>query len=351
MRIAVFGSSQSRPGNVVGRPVPDAAALQHFCRRLGGELARGSSSVLVESDSPRSADRHVVTGMLDAAPPDEARIRVFHRAERHDQEPYPVERARYGGLFRLVPLREGVLTSTHLQMLEAADAAIVVGGGKNAYTAGRIAARLGVRLIPVPTFRGAGERLWQELRDPVHQPAARLPAPENWSRLTGTEAEVLAAIAAEAAAFPRLMLVHGRSQDRFGVRSILEAVGAQAPIVLRDRLGSGSTIPEKFEREARQADAAVVLFTPDEEVAAVLDPDGHALGPDDVRARARARQNVAVEFGWFWGRLGLDHVLLLVQAGVELPSDLAGLEYVSYRESPDERLESIRAFVESVRRR
>jgi len=351
MRIAVFGSSASRPGNVVGRPVADAARFEQFCRRLGGVLARGSNSVLVESDSSRSADRRVVDGMLDVARVGDARVTVFHRAERYEDEPFRAERARHVGLFELVSLREGVLTSTHLQMLEKADAAIVIGGGKNAYTAGKVAASVGVRLIPVPAFRGAGERLWQDLRDPVHQPAARLPAPENWTRLTGTEAEILDAIAAEVDAFPRVMLVHGRSADRLRVRNMLAAAGVRAPIVLRDRLGAGSAIPEKFEREARQADAAVVLFTPDEEVASVLDADGRTLGAEDIRARARARQNVAVEFGWFWGRLGRDHVLLLVKGEVELPSDLAGLEYVSYRDSPDERQESVAAFIGSVRRR
>src|SRR4051794_31523788 len=311
MLIAVFGSSASKSVNVVGHPVPDPARFESFCRRLGGVLVRGANSVLVESDSPRSADRWVVEGMLDIARAGDALVTVFHRAERDEDEPFQAARARHVGLFELVSLRESVLTSTHLQMLERADAAIVIGGGKNAYTAGKVAASVGVRLIPVPAFRGAGESLWQDWGNPVPQPAARLPAPENWTRLTGTEEEILDAIAAEVDAFPRVMLVHGRSEDRLLVREILTAAGVQAPIVLRDRLSAGSAIPEKFEREARQADAAVVLFTPDEEVASLLDTDGRALGAEEIRARARARQNVAVEFGWFWGRLGRDHVLLL----------------------------------------
>jgi predicted nucleotide-binding protein len=350
MRIAVFGSTGSRPSHVVGRPVPDGDQFQDFCRRLGAILAGTSHTILVESDATRSADRAVVDGMLQVQGGPEARISVYHGALRQDQAPFVVERRRCTRAFRLVSLNEGLLTSAHLQMLRDADAAIIIGGGKNSYTAGKVAALIGVRLIPVATFRGAGEKLWQELRDPVHRPAARIPAPENWERLTGTEQEVLDAIADEIAAFPRLMVVHGRSADRIRVAEALKTAVVQAPIVLRDRLGTGKTIPEKFEREARQADAAVVLFTPDEEVATVLDAHGRAINTDEIRARARARQNVSVEFGWFWALLGRDHVLLLVKEGVELPSDLAGLEHVAYSESPDECRKAIAAFVESVRR-
>lgn len=42
----------------------------------------------------------------------------------------------------------------------------------------------------------------------------------------------------------------------------------------------------------------------------------------------RARQNVVFEAGYFAGRLGRDHVVLLHEAAVELPSDLQGVVYV-----------------------
>jgi predicted nucleotide-binding protein len=335
----------------VGRPVPDTDQFQDFCRELGARLAGTSHTILVESDSMRSADRAVVQGMMEAPEEPVARISLYYRALRHDEAPFAGERRRRPRAFRLVSLNEDLLSSTHLQMLRDADAAIIIGGGKNSYAAGNIAALIGVRLIPVGTFRGAGEKLWQELRDPVHRPDAPFPASENWERLTGTAPQVLDAITDEVDAFPRVMVVHGRSADRIRVAQILREAGVRAPIVLRDELGVGKTIPEKFEREARQADAAVVLFTPDEEVAVVVSADGEAISAEDLRARSRARQNVSVEFGWFWALLGRNHVLLLLKNGVELPSDLAGLEHVPYRDSPNECETAIAAFVESVRRR
>jgi hypothetical protein len=87
MRLAVFGSSESKPGNVMGRSVTDAARFENFCG-VWAPLVRGGNSVLVESDNRRSADRHVVDGMLDTARAWDARVTVFHRAERHE-EPLP----------------------------------------------------------------------------------------------------------------------------------------------------------------------------------------------------------------------------------------------------------------------
>jgi predicted nucleotide-binding protein len=289
--------------------------------------------------------------MLEHRGDSDARIVVYHRAGRQDRVPYTAERTRHSSTFQLLPLNQSLLTSTHLQMLEEADAAIILGGGKNAYTAGRIATGLGVRLIPVAAAGGAGERLWQELRDPVRQAQLRLPVPDNWNRLTGTEQDVVDALTDELDAFPRVMVVHGRGADRHRLSALLQSMGVRSPVVLRDELGRGDAIPHKFERVARQADAALVLFTPDEEVTVLLDPDGRAVAGQETRVQSRARQNVSLEFGWFWALLGRHRILMVVKDGVELPSDLAGLDHQVYRESPDERRNQIAAFVESVRRR
>jgi Predicted nucleotide-binding protein containing TIR-like domain len=248
-------------------------------------------------------------------------------------------------------LPQSLLAPSHLRMLRDADVAIVVGGGKYAYPAGLAAALMGVRLIPVATFGGAGEVLWHEFTDQFDRPMARLPARNTWDDLTGAPQQVLDAIARELDALPRLMLVHGRSTDRVRVAEILDAGGFQAPIVLREQFRAGQTIPEKFEREALQADAALVLFTPDDEAAPLLDASGRARSPAEIRRRTRARQNVSLEYGWFWGRLGRERVLLLLKGELELPSDLSGLLYESYRDSPEECEQAILNFAIAVRSR
>jgi predicted nucleotide-binding protein len=67
--------------------------------------------------------------------------------------------------------------------------------------------------------------------------------------------------------------------------------------------------------------------------------------------RARARQNVWVEVGRFWGRLGRNRVLLLVRGDVEIPSDLDGIEYHSYQQSVLELAPKIQSFLLQVGKR
>ena len=40
------------------------------------------------------------------------------------------------------------------------------------------------------------------------------------------------------------------------------------------------------------------------------------------------RQNVVLEMGFFYGRLGREHVAVLYEDGVELPSDTDGIAYI-----------------------
>lgn len=65
---------------------------------------------------------------------------------------------------------------------------------------------------------------------------------------------------------------------------------------------------------------AVVLLNPDD-VGAAKSSSDHLI--------ARARQNVIFELGFFFGRLGRNRVCALYSEGVELPSDIHGILYVS----------------------
>lgn len=99
---------------------------------------------------------------------------------------------------------------------------------------------------------------------------------------------------------------------------------------------------KKFESLADEADAAIAIATPDD------------LGSTVAAAklkRERARQNVWVEIGWFWGRLGRDRVLMLVRGDIEIPSDLDGIEYYKYGTSVLEMKEPIQRFLLQVNRR
>ena len=89
-----------------------------------------------------------------------------------------------------------------------------------------------------------------------------------------------------------------------------------------------------------QVDAAIALVTPDDR--------GGLRTDSDAGLRGRARQNVWVEVGWFWGRLGRARVLLLGKKGVELPSDLSGLLVGQFDDTPTACEAEICQWIESL---
>jgi predicted nucleotide-binding protein len=140
----------------------------------------------------------------------------------------------------------------------------------------------------------------------------------------------------------KILLIHGHAKDRFDLKKWLEHQDLAVPVVLDQQFTAGQTIPEKFEDLANEADAAIALATPDD------------LASTESRMeciRRRARQNVWVEVGWFWGRLGRSRVLLLVRGDVEIPSDLDGIEYHCYERSVLELGPMIHSFLLQVSKR
>jgi predicted nucleotide-binding protein len=122
-----------------------------------------------------------------------------------------------------------------------------------------------------------------------------------------------------AAAGERVFVVHGHDAGkRDEVARLLERLGLNATI-LSEQANAGLTLIEKFESHAGEVAFAVVVLTGDDEG-----------GPPGGPYRARGRQNVVLELGFFYGRLGRGRVCLLYEADVELPSDIAGVAYVQF---------------------
>ena len=114
----------------------------------------------------------------------------------------------------------------------------------------------------------------------------------------------------------RVFVVHGHDEAlKEKVARLLEKQGLEA-IILSEQANKGKTIIEKFE-ENSDVGAAICLFTGDD------------IGKEKSEAveKQRARQNVVYEAGYFMGKLGRERVIMLVDEGVELPSDLQGVVY------------------------
>lgn len=130
------------------------------------------------------------------------------------------------------------------------------------------------------------------------------------------------------------MIVHGRSSDFYELQAWMQREGFGDVAVMQQDFGNSRTFAEKFEQIATVSDGAVALVTPDD-VGAVA---------GEVTLQNRARQNVWVEVGWFWGRLGRSRLLLLLKGDIEVPSDLLGVEFYRYEKSPVEQAEKLRSF-------
>jgi predicted nucleotide-binding protein len=116
----------------------------------------------------------------------------------------------------------------------------------------------------------------------------------------------------------KVFLVHGHDGDiKLQVAEFLERITGERPIILHEQADSSRTIIEKFEEYASEAGFAVVLLTADDV--------GRAQGAASLSPRAR--QNVVLELGFFFGALGRRRVVALYEQGVELPSDIAGVLY------------------------
>ena len=98
---------------------------------------------------------------------------------------------------------------------------------------------------------------------------------------------------------------------------VVERLGLEA-VILHEQAGRSRTIIEKLEDHS-DVDFAVILLTPD---------DVGAAKADQANLKPRARQNVILELGYFVGKLGRDRVCALHADGVELPSDVLGVQYI-----------------------
>ncbi|MFM8279179.1 MAG: TIR domain-containing protein [Candidatus Limnocylindrus sp.] len=129
-----------------------------------------------------------------------------------------------------------------------------------------------------------------------------------------------------------VFIVHGRDEaSKQSVARTLESLGLR-PVILHEQANVGRTLIEKLEHHAAGSGFAVVILTPD---------DVGSLATDKA-TRPRARQNVILELGYFYGLLGRGRVVALLDPSVERPSDIEGIVWVGLDERGAWRLDLAR---------
>lgn len=124
------------------------------------------------------------------------------------------------------------------------------------------------------------------------------------------------AILKEKTELKSVFIVHGHNEAiKQTVARILEKQNLK-PVILNEQTDNGLTIIEKLEKYS-DVSFAIVLLT--------YDDFGNVKNIEEKKKRAR--QNVIMELGYFFAKLGRKNVLALYEKEVELPSDFSGILY------------------------
>lgn len=151
----------------------------------------------------------------------------------------------------------------------------------------------------------------------------------------------------------KVFIAHGRDfRPVKDLKAMLIKFGLK-PIVLAEQPSGSRTIIEKLEKYSKDVSYAFIILTPEDglfNLATLLkiidesetQPLSRKEKNDlflklfgDITEKV-ARQNVILEFGYFIGKLGRDHVCCLYKGDVKLPSDMHGILYVPFKNSVKE---------------
>lgn len=327
MKVAVLGSFRS---NEIARwNLEYEKIFFDTCRHIGWSLAKaGCSLVAPRLSDDTNAEKYACSGFNEARTKGE----IIH-----------------------VSVSSGTRTwaSAHVLAAIRSDAVILLGGTEGTYEAGRAAIDLHKIVLPITRFGGAAREMMQYLK-PKNVPKAIL---ELSSMMPLVEKEWFNKISEtilQELSYPRFLIIHGRCIDRDIVRDIIvnsNIDNVPAPIIMKENALEANTIPNLFEELANTVHAAIAVVTPDDIAFEGRDPNGNLLSSINLQSpQIRARENIWLELGWFWGRLGRDKILILKKKIVHVPTDLGGIYCLEYRDSPKEVSVELEKFILKLRK-
>ncbi|MBA3036683.1 MAG: hypothetical protein FP814_09340 [Desulfobacterium sp.] len=321
MNIAVVGSFQ------LNENLSDSTSEEKFqlfsmaCSAIGKAIGNGNHRLMV-------AHRYNPHGPNDSA--EAIALEGFRKTLRRAH-------------FVEVPHHKGdPQLKAHTDAVDRSDAVILIGGKEGTYAAGLSALLRRKMIITIPAFGGSARDLCEidGIEHTVIDTLRNLDTnEENWVE-TLTEA-----ISAEINSYPRILIVHGRGDDGTALLKEIakagegkELKGIGEPLIMELSGKAALSIPEVFETFASRVSATIAIVTADDVggFARRDDKGGDScnetktnqgeieLPATELRLTPRARENVWVEVGWFWGRLGRRRVFLWLKDDVPLPSDLQG---------------------------
>lgn len=324
MNVTVVGSYRKNNKRLLG----SKSNFQKACASIGRKLAEGGHRLIVpHPDNEDTAEVHALRGFQKVMP--------YHYYACTEQEGDSVLKA-------------------HFDAVEKSDAVILIGGLDGTYAAGLSALRRRKLTLPVPMCGGSAKDLCQ-IPEIDHMLVDRIRnlslSDKNW------EKTLVDSVDKFLKTFPRVLIIHGRGDNGESLsKRLLENSrkhhsllhGIAKPVIMNLSGMGAISVPDLFEDIASQVSAAIAIVTAD-------DVGGFARGDDKkyvvasaLKLMPRARENVWVEVGWFWGRLGRQRIFLWLQDEVELPSDLQGAAW-TFSDDINSAWKSIEAFLVKLR--
>jgi hypothetical protein len=324
MKITVVGSYRDEERLLLDKPL-----FEQACKVIGEHLAKcGHTLIVPHDDMIDTAETYALRGFMNAG------SKNYYKCFVHSGDP---------------------ALKAHFEAVEKSDAVILVGGLNGTYAAGLGALRYRKLIVPIPAFGGSAKDLCEipEIDKAVISEIRNLDCKsEGWEEsLSGAINKVLDA-------YPRVLIIHGRGdageelQERVSKASKVSGSllsGLASPVIM-DLRGKGAlSVPDVFESLGSNVSAAIAIVTADDigGFARSDDPSRREYSARELTLKPRARENVWVEVGWFWGRLGRSRVLIWLKEEVQLPSDLQGAAWT--QGTLDQSWPSIEAFLGKLR--
>ncbi|MEK6406464.1 MAG: TIR domain-containing protein [Acidobacteriota bacterium] len=325
MKVTVVGSYRTEQ-----RLLLSAERFREACFLIGERLAEwGHMLVVPHGEDDNTAETHALAGFCAGG------SNHFYKCFVHEGDP---------------------ALKAHFEAVEKSDAVILVGGLNGTYAAGLGALRYRKLIIPIPAFGGSAKDLCEipEIDKALIDDIRNLDCDSaDWkSRLASSLSEVLNA-------YPRVLIIHGRGDTGEDLRKRVAAgsldkdsalAGLALPVIMNLRGKGALTVPDVFETLGSSVSAAIAIVTADDIGGfARSDTPGRAeYSARELKLKPRARENIWVEVGWFWGRLGRSKVFLWLKEDVQLPTDLQGAAWT--QGSLEQSWPSIESFLATLRR-
>lgn len=109
---------------------------------------------------------------------------------------------------------------------------------------------------------------------------------------------------------------------------------------LKDRIAYGDTVSDSVDRLSLACDLAIILATQDDFV--LNERNG------DIVKSPRTRENIWIEYGYFWAKLGISRTLLIADKKIDIPSDISGY-YIGFDHSIKEVKQEIAKHIRSLK--